>query len=117
MSMLILGCSFQAVSEEKQIQILEFLLDEVEICNTREECQDIAKDLLPDPNKTTIVIEKFDQDEGYLMFKQNGEEKWVHQTEVELNSKSVASIICTTQNPSNKSDQQTFATLGLGEGC
>ncbi|MBE1275026.1 hypothetical protein [Enterovibrio baiacu] len=99
------------------VKILAFLMDEVEICDKDYACADIDKKLLPDPEKSPIFVTSYDESEGMLEFFLNNDKKWVHQTEVELNQKAVASVICTNQKISRKSDKEVFATYGLGEGC
>lgn len=102
---------------EQEVKIIEFITEEIEVCNKAFECEDIPANTLPSPREVTLLVESYDQNEGYIMFKVENKEMWVHITEVELNKKAVASVVCTAQTISSKSDKSTYATLGLGEGC
>ncbi|KKD60849.1 hypothetical protein RN22_08900 [Grimontia sp. AD028] len=106
-----------SVAQAKEVKIIDFLMDEVEICDNDYNCQDVPAKTLPDPTKSPIPVVAFDENEGMLKFVVKDEEKWIHQTEVELNQKALASVICTDQKISRKSDKEVFATYGLGEGC
>ncbi|WEM44669.1 hypothetical protein PTW35_25765 (plasmid) [Photobacterium sp. DA100] len=108
--------AYPAAAQDK-VLILDFLMDSVEICDGKLDCTDVDKSSLPDPKEETVIVASYDKKEGMLMFEHLGHEKWVHITEVELNHKAVASIVCTQQTISKKSDKQVFSTHGLGEGC
>ncbi|WCE29371.1 hypothetical protein [Vibrio sp. SCSIO 43137] len=107
--------SFPAISADNPVQILKFKLDEVEICDKEENCDDVARKTLPDTKTEPLLVEAVNAESGFLMFTQNGIQKWVHQTEVELNVKAIASVTCTAQNHSRKSDSDVYASMGLGE--
>ncbi|MEH0689757.1 hypothetical protein H4F17_11860 [Vibrio cholerae] len=114
---LTLGSISSGVVAQDQIKIIDFLVDNVWVCDKNNHCADIPKNMLPDPTKTGLVVENYDQREQMVMVKINGQEKWFDQIEVQLNKTAVASVVCTTQKISAKSDSGTYATLGLGEGC
>ncbi|MDD1781120.1 hypothetical protein LRP49_07870 [Enterovibrio sp. ZSDZ35] len=107
----------QAIAADDDVKILKFLMSEVEICDENYNCLDVETKTLPDPQKKAIPVVGYDKNEGMLKFVVEQQEKWVHQTEVELNRKAEASVICTNQKISRKSDKEVFATYGLGEGC
>ncbi|WP_432452890.1 MULTISPECIES: hypothetical protein [unclassified Agarivorans] len=109
--------SLSSYAKNDRVLIIDFLLDEVEICSSEFDCIDVAKSSLPDATKQAIPVKKYDKKEGMLMFEDDGEEKWVHITEVELNMKAIASVTCTATTISKASDKVTFASFGLGEGC
>lgn len=106
-----------AWAADGDVKILKFLMSEIEICDSDYNCLDVEAKTLPDPKKSPIPVVGFDEKEGMLKFVVEQQEKWVHQTEVELNQKAEASVICTNQKISRKSDKEVFATYGLGEGC
>ncbi|MGB3212913.1 MAG: hypothetical protein WBB19_19585 [Desulforhopalus sp.] len=109
----------------RQVLIKNFLLDSIEICDTSFSCKDVDRMDLPDATKSPVIVENFDQNHGMVMFQYNGENMWVHQSEVKLNEKAVASVVCTGQSGDNKrsndisyrSDRENFTSFGLGEGC
>ncbi len=105
-----------ALAQEK-VRILDFLMDEVEICDKSEACRDVDRSKLPDPTKVPLAVKRFDEGQGMVMFEHNGLEHWIHQSEVKLNVTALSTVICTTQDVSRKSDAQTFGIHGLGEGC
>lgn len=121
LSMLVMGLSFGLASStamaQEQVKVIDFLVDNVWVCDKDNSCADVPKNTLPDPKKTGLVVENYDQEEQMVMVKINGQEKWFDQIEVQLNKTAVASVVCSTQKISAKSDSGTYATLGLGEGC
>lgn len=121
LSTLVLGLSFGLTCSysmaQEQIKIIDFLVDDVWVCDKNNECTDVPKSTLPDPSKSALVVENYDQKEQMVMVKINGQEQWFDQIEVQLNKTAVASVVCSTQKISAKSDSGTYATLGLGEGC
>ncbi|MDH5902329.1 hypothetical protein ACED30_03345 [Vibrio splendidus] len=121
LSTLVLGLSIglvpSVVMAQEQIKVIDFLVDNVWVCDKNNVCADVPKNTLPDPKKNGLVVENYDQEEQMIMVKINGQEKWFDQIEVQLNKTAVASVVCSTQKISAKSDSGTYATLGLGEGC
>jgi hypothetical protein len=121
LSTLVLGLTFGLTSSysmaQEQVKIIDFLVDNVWVCDKNNDCADVPKNTLPDPTKNGLVVENYDQKEQMVMVKINGKEQWFDQIEVQLNKTAVASVVCSTQKISAKSDSGTYATLGLGEGC
>lgn len=111
------GLTSSVVMAQEQIKIIDFLVDNVWVCDKNNDCTDVPKKTLPDPTKVGLVVENYDPKEQMVMVKIDGQEKWFDQIEVQLNKTAVASIICSTQQISAKSDSGTYASLGLGEGC
>ena len=121
LSTLVLGLTFSFVSSplmaQEQVKVIDFLVENVWVCDKDNSCADVPKSTLPDPKKSGLVVENYDRQEQMVMVKIDGQEKWFDQIEVQLNKTAVASVVCSTQKISAKSDSGTYATLGLGEGC
>ncbi|MCJ2377879.1 hypothetical protein LNL84_13660 [Vibrio sp. ZSDZ34] len=121
LSTLVLGLAFGITSSvclaQDQVKIIDFLVDNVWVCDENNNCSDVSIDTLPDPTKGGLIVENYDRKEQMVMVKINGQAKWFDQIEVQLNKTAVASVVCSTQTISAKSDSGTYATLGLGEGC
>ncbi|KJY82375.1 hypothetical protein TW81_13250 [Vibrio galatheae] len=121
LSALVIGLTLSATSygaiAQESIKIIDFLVDNIWVCDQNNECQDVPKSTLPDPKKVGLIVENYDPKEQMVMVKIDGQEKWFDQIEVQLNKTAVASVVCSTQKISAKSDSGTYATLGLGEGC
>ncbi|MCZ4294058.1 hypothetical protein [Vibrio sinaloensis] len=121
LSTLVLGLAFGLTSSysvaQEQIKIIDFLVDNVWVCDKNNNCADVPKENLPDPTKKGLVVENYDPKEQMVMITINGKEQWFDQIEVQLNKTAVASVVCSTQVISAKSDSGTYATMGLGEGC
>ena len=121
LSMLVMGLSFglasSAVMAQEQVKVIDFLVDNVWVCDKNNECADVSTKTLPDPTQSGLIVENYDRKEQMVMVKIDGQEKWFDQIEVQLNKTAVASVVCSTQVISAKSDSGTYATLGLGEGC
>lgn len=114
---LLSGFSSSATMAQDHVKIIDFLVDNVWVCDKDNECADISTKTLPDPAKSGLIVENYDRKEQMVMVKIDGQEKWFDQIEVQLNKTAVASVVCSTQVISAKSDSGTYATLGLGEGC
>ncbi|MGG5573104.1 hypothetical protein [Vibrio diazotrophicus] len=114
---LILGLTPSISMAKEQVKIVDFLVDNVWVCDKNNDCADVPKNMLPDPTKDGLVVENYDQQEQMVMVTIDGQEKWFDQIEVQLNKTAVASVVCSSQTISAKSDSGTYATLGLGEGC
>ena len=114
---LLSGFSSSVTMAQDHIKIIDFLVDNVWVCDKDNECADISTKTLPDPTKSGLIVENYDRKEQMVMVKIDGQEKWFDQIEVQLNKTAVASVVCSTQVISAKSDSGTYATLGLGEGC
>ncbi len=113
-----------SIAKTKEVRILNFIMNEIEICDTAFTCHNMNKSELPDPSETVVKVVNFDQDEGMLMFRHNGKDMWVHQSEVDLNETAVASVVCTSVPDTTKTSQDitstpksVYTTYGLGEGC
>lgn len=121
LSTLVLGLSLSfpaaSVMAQDHVKIIEFLVDNVWVCDKDNECADVPSKTLPDPSKNALIVENYDRAEQMVMVKIDGQEKWFDQIEVQLNKTAVASVVCSSQTISAKSDSGTYATLGLGEGC
>lgn len=121
LSTLVLGLSFgfstSAAMAQDHVKIIDFLVDNVWVCDKNNECADVSTKTLPDPTQSGLIVENYDRKEQMVMVKIDGQEKWFDQIEVQLNKTAVASVVCSTQVISAKSDSGTYATLGLGEGC
>ncbi|SMY32206.1 hypothetical protein PMAL9190_00409 [Photobacterium malacitanum] len=104
-----------ALANSSDVKIVNFVLDEVEICTSNDDCTDVSLNQLPDPKKENIIVKTIDDSQNMVMFEHNGIEKWIHWSEVTLNTKDVASVMCTSIAQAD--DKSTYATLGLGEGC
>ncbi|HAS6347180.1 hypothetical protein LZU85_04345 [Vibrio sp. IRLE0018] len=115
-SLVLSGTSTLTMAQE-QVKIIDFLVDTVWVCDQSNDCNDVPRSSLPDPKKSALVVENYDSKEQMVMVKIDGQEKWFDQIEVQLNKTAVASVVCSTQKISTKSDSGTYATLGLGEGC
>ncbi|CAK1758558.1 Secreted protein [Vibrio crassostreae] len=112
-----LGFSTSAAMAQDHVKIIDFLVDNVWVCDKNNECADVSTKTLPDPTQSGLIVENYDRKEQMVMVKIDGQEKWFDQIEVQLNKTAVASVVCSTQVISAKSDSGTYATLGLGEGC
>ncbi|CDU11896.1 hypothetical protein [Vibrio coralliirubri] len=112
-----LGFSASPAIAQDHVKIIDFLVDNVWVCDKDNECADVSTKTLPDPTQSGLIVENYDREEQMVMVKIDGQEKWFDQIEVQLNKTAVASVVCSTQVISAKSDSGTYATLGLGEGC
>ena len=112
----VLAPSAQLIAAEK-VLILDFTMDTVEICDRQENCKDVPRAELPKDTGLPLEVKSYDKPTGMLMYKLEEVEYWVHQSEVSLNQKASASYICTSHTIARKSDEETFGSLGLGEGC
>lgn len=111
-SALLITLSVSLMASDQQLTILKFILSEVEVCDAKDNCEDISRKKLPNPSKSPIPILEANPKTGMLMFKVGNKEYWVHQTEVKLNKKYTVSQTC---EYTAKSNDNVVATMGAGE--
>ncbi|GAM71284.1 hypothetical protein JCM19236_6201 [Vibrio sp. JCM 19236] len=114
---IVLSASSSLSIATEQVIILDYLVDPVFVCYQNDECNDIERGKLPDPEKTKLVVSDYDKSEQMLGVDVEGKKLWFDQTEVLLNQTAKASIICSTQTLTASEDKKAYVSYGLGEGC
>ena len=127
MTVFILFCLFSGIGfgGEKEVLILKFYTDPVSIYESADSYTNMPRKSLPDPRKSKVRVKDFDRPTSMVMFVHDGRPMWVSQSEVELNHKAVASIICTQMKNEKRRGNSDITyrtgvvrgTMGLGEGC
>lgn len=115
-SLTTIGCMSAQANEP--LKIMDYLVDELWVCDTSDNCADIPRSQLPDPTKAPLLVKQRNPQDELVLTEIDGEDKWFEIIEVELNIKPEVTGKCSDGGViSKKSDSQIYASFGLGEGC
>ena len=103
-----------------QPQIIDFLLDEIELCDLEDNCIDVAKEQLATP----MNVKGYDPLNNTVEVVYQSTSYWIHTSEVTLNEQAKASRTCALEGESVDSnevsqpkDKTTNSMMGVGEPC